>query len=288
MGMMGSIAGSNLPRLGWVTVTRQGKEFRLPYFFRKGTTGPALLFVHGLGGAKENFYGAFQSAALAHCDLLAMDFPGTGLAEFDKTTCPDVSTLAELTQLVWEELLPGPAFVVGASMGGLIALLLFRRHGIGALQGFINIEGNLAPEDCMFSRQVSSTSLEELSETLYPRIISKLRASKYPGDHMAAHNMALNTDVRAYHSYSFETVVESDSGRLLNEFLHLPVPRLFLYGEANRSLSYLPVLRASHVEVREIAASAHFLFYDNPVMTYEEIGKFVDERHPAGRVRAAQ
>jgi pimeloyl-ACP methyl ester carboxylesterase len=273
------IVGSNLPTLDWATVTRHEAQFRLPYCLRKGTTGPALIFIHGLGGAKENFYAAFQSAALAHCHLLAMDFPGTGLAEFDQTSCPDVSTLADLTRLVWEKVLPGPAFVVGASMGGLTALLLFRRYGHANLQGFINIEGNLTSEDCMFSRKAASVGLDELASTLYPRMATALLASKHPGDHMAAHNMALNTDIRAYHTYSFETVAESDSSRLLQEFLNLPVPRLFLYGEANKSLSYLPLLRASSVEVCEIPASAHFLFYDNPIMTYEAIGKFVDKHH---------
>ena len=61
--------------------------------------------MHGLGGAKENFYAAFQSAALAHCDLLALDFPGTGPADFDPTKCADVSTLADLAHLVWNKLL---------------------------------------------------------------------------------------------------------------------------------------------------------------------------------------
>jgi pimeloyl-ACP methyl ester carboxylesterase len=118
----------------------------LPYFYRKGNGGPALLFVHGLGGAKENFYAAFQSSALADCDLLAFDLPGTGLAEFDPTICPDVSTLAELVHRVWEALLPKPVFLVVASMGGLIGLLMIRRYGTAGIQGFINIEGNLAPK----------------------------------------------------------------------------------------------------------------------------------------------
>jgi pimeloyl-ACP methyl ester carboxylesterase len=265
----------NLPCLDWAIVNRNGVQYRLPYFFRKGTTGPALLFVHGLGGAKENFYAAFQSRALAHCDLLAFDFPGTGLAEFDPATCPDVSTLAELTRLVWKELLPRRVFVAGASMGGLITLLLIRRSGLKGIRGFINIEGNLAPEDCMFSRRVANHSFDELSKTLFAQIRMELRSSRYPGDHMIAYNMALNTDVRAYYTYSFETVRESDSGRLLDEFPNLPVPKLFLYGEANRALSYLPSLRASEVQVREIPAAAHFLFYDNPVVTFQEIGDFV-------------
>lgn len=41
------------------------------------------------------------------------------------------------------------------------------------------------------------------------------------------------------------------------------------------SLSYLPRLRSSSVEVREISSSAHFLFYDNPVETFQAVGEFV-------------
>jgi len=76
------------------------------------------------------------------------------LAEFDPKACPDVSAIAELTRGMWEHVLRRPAFIVATSMGGLVAQLLFRRHGVSRLQGFINVEGNLAPEDCMFSRQV--------------------------------------------------------------------------------------------------------------------------------------
>lgn len=123
-----------LPKLDWITVHRNQAAYRLPYCFRKGNGGPALLFVHGLGGCKENFYAAFQSAALADCDLLTFDFPGTGLAEFDATTCPDVSTLAELAHLVWKALLPGPVFLVVASMGGLVGLLMMRKYGSAGVE----------------------------------------------------------------------------------------------------------------------------------------------------------
>jgi hypothetical protein len=103
----------------------------------------------------------------------------------------------------------------------------------------------------------------------------ELRASRYAGDQIVSHNMALNVDIRAYHTYSFETVKESDSGRLLEEFLDLPIPRLFLYGEANKTLSYLPKLRAGGVQTTEIPSSAHFMFYDNPVDTFQAVGEFV-------------
>jgi pimeloyl-ACP methyl ester carboxylesterase len=270
----------NLPQIDEVTLTRRGIQIQLPFMFRKGTVGPTLIFIHGLGGAKENFYAAFQSPAIRDCHLLAVDLPGTGLSQFHPKEVPDVSSLAELMHLAWQTIVPGPAFVVAASMGGLISLLLVRQNGYGGLRGLINIEGNLAPEDCMFSRRTAAVSLDELSTKLFNQIRKQLQTSRYPGDHMIAHNMALNTDVRAYHSYSHQTVLESDSGTLLDEFLNIPVPRLFLYGDANRHLSYLSRLRNSSVEVREIPDSAHFLFYDNPIATYEEIGSFIN-RHGA-------
>ena len=163
-------------------------------------------------------------------------------------------------------------------MGGLITLLQMRRHGTGRIKGYLNFEGNLVAEDCLFSRQVVSHDLDSF-EPEFRRMIGELRASRYAGDQVIAHNLALNVDIRGYHAYSFETVAESDSGRLLEEFIGLPIPRMFLYGEANKGLSYLPRLRASDVQVREIDSSAHFLFYDNPVATFRAVGEFVHLPH---------
>lgn len=240
-----------------------------------------MLFVHGLGGAKENFYSALQFPDLADCTLVCFDLPGTGLAEYDPQARLGVSGLADLTRALADRLLPGPYFVAGASMGGLITLLQIRRHGVGRIRGLINIEGNLAAEDCMFSRRAVRHSLEEFSAVVFDRIGEELRGSRHAGDRTIGYNLAVNVDVRAYYEYSFETVAQSDSGRLLEEFLHLPLPRLFLHGDANRGLSYLPRLRDSAVLVREIPASGHFVFYDNPLATFDAIGAFVHA--PDGR-----
>ena len=105
------------------------------------------------------------------------------------------------------------------------------------------------------------------------------RASRYAGDQIIAHNMALNVDIRGYHAYSFETVAESDSGRLLKEFMGLPLPCLFLHGDANKGLSYCLSFGQVNVRVQEIASSAHFLLYDNPVETFQAVGEFVHMPH---------
>lgn len=265
---------TSLPSLDRVLLDYRGQTISIPYFYRAGT-GPAILFIHGLGGAKENFYAAFQSSTLADCTLLAFDNPGTGLADFDAAGCPDVSGLADIAQLVSQKLMPKHYFVAGASMGGLIALLQIRRHGVKGIDGFINIEGNLLPEDCMYSRRTASHDLDVFTTKVFPEIISEMLRSPHTGDRMSGHNLEMNTDARAYHAFSHEAVRESDSGALMEEFLELSIPRLFLYGDVNRSLSYLERLRESEVEVAEISRSAHFLFYDNPLESFAVIADFV-------------
>jgi pimeloyl-ACP methyl ester carboxylesterase len=265
------------PQLDQLTVEWRGRQFDLPYLYRAGTGGPSVFFVHGLGGAKENFYAAFQCPELADCTLLTFDEPGTGLASFDPDAGLNVSALADMAHEVAERLLAEPYYLAGASMGGLITLLQLRRYGVGRIQGLINLEGNLCSEDCMFSRRVTSHEFGSF-EPVFKQMMEELRGSRYAGDQIVAHNMAMNVDIRGYHRYSFETVAESDSGRLIEEFLALPIPRLFLYGEANKALSYLPRLRASTVQVREIPSSAHFLFYDNPAETFRAVGEFVHSK----------
>ena len=271
-------AKAKLPRLDQLKVEWHDRQFLLPYLYREGNGGPSVLLVHGLGGAKENFYAACQSPALVDCTLVAFDEPGTGLAAFDPDAGLNVTALADMTHNLAAQLLPGPYFLAGASMGGLISLLQLRHYGVGRIQGLINLEGNLCPEDCMFSRRVVSHQLDSF-QPIFEGMIGELRASRYAGDQTIAHNMALNVDIRAYYTYSFETVNESDSGHLIEAFLEVPIPRLFLYGAANRTLSYLPTLRASSAQVEEIPSSAHFLFYDNPVDTFQAIGEFVHATH---------
>ena len=47
--------------------------------------------------------------------------------------------------------------LIGHSMGGLTALILGDEHP-GRVSSFINIEGNVSPEDCFLSRQVVEPS----------------------------------------------------------------------------------------------------------------------------------
>jgi pimeloyl-ACP methyl ester carboxylesterase len=142
-------------------------------------------------------------------------------------------------------------------MGGLVGLLCAERRS-DQLVGFINVEGNLAPEDCMFSRLVVPHTYEDFEGVIFPQIKTDLRATAELG--ALEHLKVLETAYpRAYYDYSFQTVEYSDNGRLLNRFLSLSVAQHFVYGSKNRHLSYLPVLRDSSCQ-----NAGHFVFYDAP------------------------
>ncbi|MOA07011.1 hypothetical protein D3C78_1266850 [compost metagenome] len=72
----------------------------------------------------------------------------------------------------------------------------------------------------------------------------------------------------------FESMVElSDHGELMDKFLALPCPRLYMYGEQNASLSYLAYIQSQGVHLAEIPACGHFPMYSNPVAMWQRIAE---------------
>ena len=97
------------PRMGKLDLAWRGQSFVLPYIHRQGTGGPTVLFVHGLGGAKENFYVALQCKAMATFTIVMFDLPG--LSPFHPEAGLDVSGLAELTHRFAEKVIAGSYWV---------------------------------------------------------------------------------------------------------------------------------------------------------------------------------
>jgi pimeloyl-ACP methyl ester carboxylesterase len=234
---------------------------RIVYFDRPGR-GVPVLFVHGLGNAAANFDEMLLQQVLANHRLIALDLPGCGQSSYPLEYSLDIEALVIIIERFVDQLGLEKYLLVGASMGGLVALLYAERHP-ERLVGFLNVEGNLAPEDCMFSRLVVKHTFEEFDKVIFPRIKRDLQTKSGRG--FAKHLEVLATaNPRAYYDFSFQTVEYSDNGRLFNRFLELPIPQHFVYGSNNRGLTYLPQLRQSSCTLTEINGADHFLFYDAP------------------------
>lgn len=263
------------PSFRTLSVLYKSRKFTIEYFDREGEL-QTILMLHGLGGAKENYYEACKSDALAGHRLISMDNPGTGNSTYYEDMPLNIDDLVEIIALFTAQLGLKDFILIGASMGGLTTLLYLKHHGREKIKAYINIEGNLMPEDCMFSSKVVQHKFKEF-EQLFPSKIKEMVHKGNTGYHIIANNLALNTNVRSYFEYSFQTVEYSATGELLDQFIQLKLPKLFIYGEHNSTLSYIPALLKNNVPTHSISGSDHFIFYDNPKELYETIGAFINE-----------
>ena len=263
------------PETSTIRISYRGRTFEIDYFHRRGNK-ETILFVHGLGGAKENYWEACKADALADHTLISFDNPGTGGSSYYDDLLLDITDLTAITSLFIDQLGIANFILCGTSMGGLTTLLYLKGNGRNKVKGYINIEGNLMPEDCMFSSKVVTYDFETFAREIFPRTIIDMKQNGNTGYHIIANNLQLNTNVRSYYNYSFQTVEYSATGELLRQFLSLNIPRVFIYGDENKSLSYIPELVKGGMIIREISNSNHFVFYDNPKELYDVIGHFIN------------
>jgi len=73
----------------------------------------------------------------------------------------------------------------------------------------------------------------------------------------------------------FESMVDlSDNADLMDKFLALPLPCMFMYGQQNKTLSYLPHLASNGVVLAEIPCCGHFPMYSNAPEMWRRIAAF--------------
>jgi pimeloyl-ACP methyl ester carboxylesterase len=241
---------------------------------RDGGLAP-VVFLHGFGSTKEDYLDVVRQPAFTGHSFLAYDAPGHG-----ETGCADlpgisIPFLVKTAHAALDQAGIGRFHVVGHSMGGLTALLLAHTEP-GRVLSLVDIEGNLAPEDCFLSRQIRTHPghddagfLSELAE----------RARRSPESSSALFAATLRHKVRpgAVRGIFESMTALSDHGELMTKFLALSCPRMFMYGEQNATLSYLPKLAAGGVELAEIPHSGHWPMYANPVAMWERIATFIHQ-----------
>jgi hypothetical protein len=100
---------------------RYGRQ-RISYFDRLGHDVP-VLFVHGLGNAASNFEELLPQQVLMSHRLIALDLPGCGRSPYSSKKSLDIDNVVTLVEKFVDQLDLQKYLLVGASMGGLIALL---------------------------------------------------------------------------------------------------------------------------------------------------------------------
>lgn len=233
-----------------------------------------ILFLHGFGSSKEDLADLSLQPALKQHGYIAYDAPGCGHTESDNLAATDIPFLIATAEAVLDHFKITKFHLMGHSMGGLTALLLANRHPDRVLS-FVDIKGNLAPEDCFLSRQIFQFPADD-PEAFMNAFIGRTRTSGAFGSAMYASTLRHRVRTAAVRPI-FESMVQlTDHGDLLDKFLALPCPRMFMFGEEMRGLSYLPLLKREGVELADIVGCGHFPMYSNPVEMYRRIADFLD------------
>lgn len=256
-----------------VPLTINGVHLEVSTMSRSGPGRP-LVFLHGFGSTKEDYADVVHVDALDDRPVIAYDAPGCGASRCSDLSAVDVPFLVDVAETLLRRTGIDAEFdLVGHSLGGLTGLLLADRNP-DRVTSFVNIEGNLAPEDCFLSRQVLDHAVDNAEEFLQD-FIDRVWESKYAASALYAAGVAHKVQARAVAPIFTSMVHLSEHGDLMSKFLGLRARTTLMYGEQNRTLSYLPLLRDTHVDLAEIPQCGHFPMYSNPTAMWHCIVTFL-------------
>lgn len=248
-----------------------GVDLQVAAIHREGS-GVPVVFLHGFGSTKEDYADIVRYTAFENRPFLAYDAPGCGESLCSDLSHVSIPFLVETALAMLEYFSIDRFHLVGHSMGGLTSLMLADDHPDRVLS-FVDIEGNISPEDCFLSRQIFNYRDED-AERFFTDFIERARHA--PAYSSALYAGSLRHKVRAGAVRGiFESMVNlSDNGDLMTRFLGLPCPKMFMYGEQNASLSYLNHIASNGVELAEIPLCGHFPMYSNPPEMWRRIDRF--------------
>lgn len=257
----------------FVELAVSGTAVRLATLSRAGER-PLILFLHGFGSTKEDFADLAVRPEFAGSAFLAFDAPGCGESE-----CADFSALSipfhfQATKDLIDHLSPGRFHLVGHSMGGLTALLL-AHEAPERIISFTNIEGNLTPEDCFWSRRILEYKTDD-DRAFFDAFVERVRGEESPAGTLFAAGVRNKVRTSAIRPL-FESIVElSGKGDLLNKFIGLPIPKMFMFGDANGHLPYLGLLQRKGIQMAQISGCGHFPMYSNPPEMWRNLARFIE------------
>ncbi|MFC9334277.1 alpha/beta fold hydrolase [Arthrobacter sp. NPDC057009] len=270
----------------WIPLTIDGAEVRLSCISREGSGLPIVL-LHGFGSTKEDYADVALYPSFAGRPIFAYDAPGCGDSECSDLKKISIPFLVKTALAALAEQGIQRFDLVGHSMGGLTSLMLAHQHP-DMVASFTDIEGNVAPEDCFLSRQIFLHPDED-PEQFLEDFIARNWAAPFYSSPLYATSVRYKVRARAVRGI-FESMVDlSDNAGLMEKFLALPLPRMFMYGEQNKTLSYLAHLASNGVVLAEIPHSGHFPMYSNAPEMWRRIAAFQAGAHePASAAHSAR
>jgi len=245
--------------------------------YHKGINNKNIIFLHGLGSAKEDFLEAINYSNLREISLLAIDLIGHGESvtpqEFSYTMLEQAKNIVSLLEeLSFDKNL----VIVAHSMGGPIAILLAELLQYKPL-AIIYAEGNIDFNDCFGSNTImSSGSLENWERKNFAETLEELRKE----ENYEISNYADNFEkagAKTVYLSSLDLVKISREDILIHKLIKLDIPILPLFGEMNKGKFTSEKKIKQHFQIEYISNSGHDMMLTNPDEFYQAIIKFISK-----------
>lgn len=223
-----------------------------------------VVFLHGLGCARESFIEAFKSDWFdPTLSLLAPDLPGHGDSPRDPDYSYDLDVQAyEILELL-DKLRIQRAVLVAHSIGNICGLKLARK--IQEPIGYYCLEGNLIASDCQLS-----TRIAKYDETTFVTKFHPIAHQQFQCPNCAERG----ADPIALYRSAASLVRHCADDLPLQQFLDLELTKAYFYGSRNATM---PVLSRffDKVDLVEVPNAGHFVMNDAPEFVWREIARRV-------------
>jgi 2-succinyl-6-hydroxy-2,4-cyclohexadiene-1-carboxylate synthase len=255
---------------------------------RETGRGPALLLVHGFGGAKEDFADHVDALAARH-RVVVFDHRGHGQSDGpDEVAAYSLDRLADDTIQVADALGIGRFRLLGHSMGGMVArrLLLVHPERVEALVLMDTSPGPVPGIDRDLVDLGASIAIEQGKDTLKP-LLDEAAALETPS------YQRLLLDRPGYQEfvdYKWAALSSVMWGAIARDIVHQPdqltrladvaCPTLVIVGEQDEPfLEVSKVMAATIPDARLVVVpdAGHSPQFENPAVWLDALDKFLHE-----------
>lgn len=220
-------------------------------------SGPARVFVHGLGAASAVYHAHIAARPeLTGRRSLFVDLPGHGISDRPADFGYSLEDHADALAAALDEARVTGAEIVAHSMGGSVAIVLAHRRG-DLVSRLVLTEANLDPDPAATagSSEIASYEEEDFVAGGHARVLEKV------GPQWAA-TMRL-ADPRALHR-SATGLVRGTKPTMRAMLMGLPMERVYLQGALSGELVGAGELMASGVRVLTIPNAGHNVMLETP------------------------
>jgi pimeloyl-ACP methyl ester carboxylesterase len=237
--------------------------------------GPEIVWIHGLGEWSVSYDPIVRHPAFTGFAHTLPDLPGYGRSPWPVKQ-PDGDSLEQLAEHLATWLAPRPpAFLIGHSMGGVLATLVAERV---PARGVVDIDGNLSRGDCTFSARGAAYELGEFEARGFAELRAEILAEGAGAPALQSYHAALCAASPAvFHQNSMDLVRLSSTDTLSARLAALRCPSLFVAGipdgvcEHSRGL-----LARDGVRWIGIEPAGHWIYIDQPDAFAAAVRPFLD------------